>query len=339
MTDLLKLLMSGNTTPEKIKSASNDLSDDVEVKLEGVNAPEFGEESPFDMEEAYQSQKKSSISIPTHDDGLDDVEVEMTSDHVFPIEDEDTSVAAEEILDEDGEPVDWNRKPFESSYFNFGGRTVNALVRAGYTCFDDIRGMSHSELKALRGFGAKCLDEVVDLLIAERQSDWLVKRKKAKPEIAEPKIAEPVVAKPVVAEPVAAEPVVAEPVVAEPVAAEPVAAEPVVAEPVVAEPVAAEPAKLKVLVVGGSAAPMRQGMRVANFEQVYLEAIRMICEQASSPSLASVEYGKGWSALGATIRSNGWPDGVDVLTVSKSYMGRPEVLMELRFLADLVIEA
>ena len=304
MTDLLKLLMSGNTTPEKIKSASNDLSDDVEVKLEGVNAPEFGEESPFDMEEAYQSQKKSSISIPTHDDGLDDVEVEMTSDHVFPIEDEDTSVAAEEILDEDGEPVDWNRKPFESSYFNFGGRTVNALVRAGYTCFDDIRGMSHSELKALRGFGAKCLDEVVDLLIAERQSDWLVKRKKAKPEIAEPKIAEPVVAK-----------------------------------PVVAEPVAAEPAKLKVLVVGGSAAPMRQGMRVANFEQVYLEAIRMICEQASSPSLASVEYGKGWSALGATIRSNGWPDGVDVLTVSKSYMGRPEVLMELRFLADLVIEA
>jgi len=329
MTDLLKLLMSGNTTPEKIKSASNDLSDDVEVKLEGVNAPEFGEESPFDMEEAYQSQKKSSISIPTHDDGLDDVEVEMTSDHVFPIEDEDTSVAAEEILDEDGEPVDWNRKPFESSYFNFGGRTVNALVRAGYTCFDDIRGMSHSELKALRGFGAKCLDEVVDLLIAERQSDWLVKRKKAKPEIAEPKIAEPEIA----------EPKIAEPVVAKPVVAEPVAAEPVVAEPVVAEPVAAEPAKLKVLVVGGSAAPMRQGMRVANFEQVYLEAIRMICEQASSPSLASVEYGKGWSALGATIRSNGWPDGVDVLTVSKSYMGRPEVLMELRFLADLVIEA
>ena len=314
MTDLLKLLMSGNTTPEKIKSASNDLSDDVEVKLEGVNAPEFGEESPFDMEEAYQSQKKSSISIPTHDDGLDDVEVEMTSDHVFPIEDEDTSVAAEEILDEDGEPVDWNRKPFESSYFNFGGRTVNALVRAGYTCFDDIRGMSHSELKALRGFGAKCLDEVVDLLIAERQSDWLVKRKKAKPEIAEPKIAEPEIAEPKIAEPV-------------------------VAKPVVAEPVAAEPAKLKVLVVGGSAAPMRQGMRVANFEQVYLEAIRMICEQASSPSLASVEYGKGWSALGATIRSNGWPDGVDVLTVSKSYMGRPEVLMELRFLADLVIEA
>jgi hypothetical protein len=80
-------------------------------------------------------------------------------------------------------------------------------------------------------------------------------------------------------------------------------------------------------------------LRVASFEQVYREAISMICQQVNSPSLASIEFGKGWGALSATIRNNGWAQGVDVLTVSSSYMSRSEILMELRLLADLVIES
>jgi hypothetical protein len=50
------------------------------------------------------------------------------------------------------------------------------------------------------------------------------------------------------------------------------------------------------------------------------------------------EYGKGWAAVASMVRQNGWPQNVDVLTISKSFLGRPEILMELRLLADVVIE-
>ena len=97
--------------------------------------------------------------------------------------------------------------------------------------------------------------------------------------------------------------------------------------------------RLKILVIGGQSYPMSSDLKVASFEMVYRDAIRMICEGAGAPSLASIEFGKGWGALSATIRNNGWANGVDVLTVSNCYMSRAEILMELRLLADLVIEA
>ena len=95
----------------------------------------------------------------------------------------------------------------------------------------------------------------------------------------------------------------------------------------------------KILVIGGSASLIRPGLNVASFEMVYADAVTLICQQSKVPSISSIDFGKGWGALSTTIRMNGWPSQVDVLTVSKSFMSRPEVLMELRLLADLVLES
>ena len=94
---------------------------------------------------------------------------------------------------------------------------------------------------------------------------------------------------------------------------------------------------LKFLVIG-NATPLSDNAKVASFEQVYAQAIQSICSSSNVPSLGMVEYGKGWSALAATVRQNGWPANVDVLCVSKSFLSRFEILLELRSLADVVIE-
>lgn len=429
---LLEQLMSKtNVGSEKITSAQDALDKPPVVELKGVNAPEFEDSVPFDMEDAYaqQPQDRKGIQIPQHDDGLDDDDADLlTPDHVTntfeeeswgeivdPLTDEivsDAEEAAEEEgtentveitdtveqteestmdtaaervytedveLGEDGEPVLWNLKPFNSQYFNFGGRTVNALTRAELRCFDDIKGMAYSELKALKGFGQGCLDEVVMALDAEKEADWLLKRKKKvksggsllsvlnslpedTSEVAEPESTvnnvPPVIVEPeipaesphegsldqlsedlefVLEEASSHE----EPVIAEPSFDDPAeASTPTdVSEPSEPEVKSEEVRSLKILAIGGSASLTRPGLNVASFEMVYADVISTICQQSSVPSISSIDFGKGWGALSTTIRMNGWPQRVDVLTVSKSFMGRPEILMELRLLADLVLES
>ena len=95
--------------------------------------------------------------------------------------------------------------------------------------------------------------------------------------------------------------------------------------------------RLKLLVIGNATACNTNGV-VATFEAVYADGIRQICEQGNAPALSMIEFGKGWNALAATIRNHGWPQGVDVLCLSKSFASRPDIMMELRLLADVVIE-
>ena len=87
----------------------------------------------------------------------------------------------------------------------------------------------------------------------------------------------------------------------------------------------------------GNAIAITNNARVASFEAVYGEAITGICSEARVPSLSSVAYGKGWGMLATHIRTSGWPPETDVLVVSK-YLSKGEVLMELRLLADVIIE-
>ena len=399
--NLLEQLMNkSQIASEDVASAKTDLGETLVVTLEGVNAPEFEDSVPFDMEDAYASQPTTPISIPVHDDGLDDEEESLTTDHVdfgatsedqededeydcdlteAPTKDsapeavevltqetapeaveetEEMIDAAEHVygenveLGEDGEPILWNLKPFNSRYFNFGGRTVNSLTRAGYRCFDDIKEMAYSELKALKGFGQGCLDEMLDLLEAENQSDWLLKRKKkstaANTEDQEvvntedDSVADHILSIGDIEDYSADQASEEAPEVVDftndpaPVEDNSGSAESEVPTPVESAPQVVSP---KILAIGGSVSLSRPGLQVASFEMVYAEAIRVICQQSSAPSIASIEFGKGWGALATTIRMNGWPQGVDVLTVSKSFMGRSEVVMELRLLADLVLEA
>ena len=377
--DLLSQLMN-DKKPQidtDVNAAKDGLVESPEVILEGVNAPEFTEDSvPFDMEEQFAAQTPSatSITLPSHDDGLDDDDEALTSDHVEPTVEMAIEPAAEPTVETVAEPTvepdAWYEKPFASRYFNFGGRTVNSLTRAGYTCFNDIRGFAYSELKALKGFGQGCLDEVLEYLEAENATDWLLKRKK-KTSTVDESVSEMSVSDVTPAPAPAPVPVPVAEVASEAVAFEatesvsendvppeamnfediesvsesagmdfcPEEADESEDEIETKEASAPSPRSLKILVIGGQSYPMSSDLKVASFEMVYRDAIRMICEGAGAPSLASIEFGKGWGALSATIRNNGWANGVDVLTVSNCYMSRAEILMELRLLADLVIEA
>lgn len=426
MSSLLSSLMKKSAvTKAQVDTAKSNLVEEPKVELVnvaldstdglvGINAPEFGdasmeavkiaetvevsepiedvlmEEATDPMDAAYEmasEQAPKAISIPQHEDGLDDDEEELTSYHAT----ESTEFESESFDDDEDEDIDpptqesvldlknrtpmelddndltWNRKPFSSQYFNFGTRTVNALDRADLKCFDDIKGWAYSELKAIKGFGQGSLDEILELLEAENQNEWLSKRKRkgtSDDEVRNVEVDEeaPKAVIEVVAETVEVIEVVDETAevieVVEPISENPtmhVVFEEVQqaeesdtrtdevpsneeAETVQSQQESVQPTKvLKVLVIG-NASPLSSAVSVVSFEQVYSDAIREICQSASSPSLGMMEYGKGWQALSATIRQNGWPQGVDVLCVSKSFLSRSEILLELRLLADVVVE-
>jgi hypothetical protein len=429
MSSLLSSLMKKSAvTKTQVDTAKSNLVEEPKVELVnvaadktdglvGINAPEFGdasmeaveiaetvevpepiedvlmEEATDPMDTAYEmanEQSSKTISIPQHDDGLDDDEEELTSYHAnestvtfesdsFDAEDDDLDPPTQEsVLDlTDRTPMElddndltWNRKPFSSQYFNFSTRTVNALDREDLKCFDDIKGWAYSELKAIKGFGQGSLDELLELLEAENQSDWLSKRKRKSKSNDEVRNVEVDEEAPKAVVEVADEPTEVVEVVevveetAEVVeVVEPISENPNMrvvyeeeqrveesdscndevpsneeAEGIQSQQESVQPSKaIKVLVIG-NASPLSSTVSVASFEQVYSEAIREICQSASSPSLAMMEYGKGWQALSATIRQNGWPQGVDVLCVSKSFLSRSEILLELRLLADVVVE-
>jgi hypothetical protein len=397
LSDLLK---TSPTTLEDVTKAKSELAVDPFAEFFGVNSPEFPEEVTLEstepvadeMELAFAEQSKTPISIPQHDDGLDDSEIELTSEHTQPMERvekfaeeeeeednevilvskeeptlesneariENTIISKEKAETEDMSEVEidettlpWNKKPFDAQYFNFGGRTVNSLIREGHTCFDDIKGFAYSDLLEIKGFGRNCLSELVEIIELENAHGWFVKRKRKGASVTKPvKVEETtdVVEETVeVASEPTPPPVVEETVeVASESTSRPrpripsrsgrLQSAPV--ETTESEPkqVASEPVKsLKMLVVGNATA-LNGTAQVVPFETIYAEGIRQICEASQSPSLAMIEYGKGWAAVASMVRQNGWPQNVDVLTISKSFLGRPEILMELRLLADVVIE-
>jgi hypothetical protein len=388
LSDLLK---TSPNTPEDVTKAKSELAVDPFAEFFGVNSPEFPEEVALEttepvadeMELAFAEQSKTPISIPQHDDGLDDSEIELTSEHTQPMERvekfaeeeeeednevilvskeeptvesneariENTIISKEKAETEDMSEVEidettlpWNKKPFDAQYFNFGGRTVNSLIREGHTCFDDIKGFAYSDLLEIKGFGRNCLSELVEIIELENAHGWFVKRKRKGASVTKPvKVEETTDVVEETVE-VASEPT-PPPVVEETVevASEPTPIETTESAPVEtteSEPkqVASESVKsLKMLVVGNATA-LNGTAQVVPFETIYAEGIRQICEASQSPSLAMIEYGKGWAAVASMVRQNGWPQNVDVLTISKSFLGRPEILMELRLLADVVIE-
>jgi hypothetical protein len=214
---------------------------------------------------------------------------------------------------------------------------------------------------AIKGFGQKCFDEVIELLDAENQTDWLTVGKSNS--VKEESLVEE--ESPITPEPTAQE------LDAELNAAyeegigfaadfmeESLEIEESVSDsesknsesPTIADVPAdsenaneptprKENASLKVLVIGNGAVAMNSSLRIRSFETVYAEMMSEVCAQAGAASVPSVDFRKGWAALGATIRYVGWPIDVEVITVSKSFLHIPEVVMELRLLADLVVEA
>ena len=96
-------------------------------------------------------------------------------------------------------------------------------------------------------------------------------------------------------------------------------------------------ARLKILVIGSSVTAHREGLVTQTLEKAYAHHIEGILKQVKVPSLGMVDYGKGWAMLGAAIRDQGWPEGIDVLHVNDCYRGKAELMMELHPIADLVV--
>ena len=417
LTLLEQLMAKSETTIKQVEDAQAELKNEEPLtEFIGVNAPENTQdlapelveqiedvastpliEQVEEMEVAFEQQETKGISIPMHDDGLEDEPPRLTSSHTKKpasasditssavkdfvqgiqkdeeVEDtptapfkeeswgeieeptldseeyeesEEMSALSNEEVNEQVESDIWNEKPFSSRYFNFGGRTVNSLTRAGYTCFNDIEGMAYKELLDLKGFGRNCLKELLEILDIEDVQGWLTKRKK-KVKVTEP-VQEVVQESVIEVQEVVQESVIDQELVDMVHVVEEIEVTPQQTEEVVVEDTPEESnevqedntlsvSTLKFLVIG-NATPLNNNAKVASFEQVYAQAIQGICSSANVPSLGMVEYGKGWSALAATVRQNGWPANVDVLCVSKSFLSRFEILLELRSLADVVIE-
>ena len=331
-----------------------------------------------EMERAYeQSVTELAYEKPFGEDGnksvfvsttKEDGSVEMTT---RPFEEPYTSYEIE--VDEDEKDHQFGNLKFQTlcdTSRELTRRTTKALHQAGYYQMSDIKGLAHRDLLALKGFGRKGLTELHEVLGKYWDGEaWILKRKskvstepvkKADAPESEantqnpPQVAaqifpnyfesEPVVEEAVTPEPVVEEAVTPEPVVEEAVTPEPVVEEAVTPEPVVSQPSpysmetsATSPTSVKVLVIGGFTVA-KSHLTITGFEEVYGPHIVEICNSAKVPSISMIDYAKGWSYLASTIRDSGWPKGVDVLCISKSFLSRPEVLLELRLQADIVIE-
>ena len=88
MSLLASLLNQSNVTKTEVEDTKAKLTENVNVELEGVNAPEFDKEEVVlfedeiastvdDLEKAFTQQKSKGITLPKHDDGLDDDEDEL----------------------------------------------------------------------------------------------------------------------------------------------------------------------------------------------------------------------------------------------------------------------
>jgi hypothetical protein len=358
---LLQSLLAKNASanPENVESAKAELTTEPVTELVGINPPEFDlpenkEEDVDVLEMAFEAQPQKSFRL--NEDGLDDDEEELTPDHVstpVPVEEFvfESDLETDDVIEElKEEPLSiqeqWKVLSFDHTFFGFGGRTVNSLQRANLNTFMDIEGMAYSELLAIKGFGRNCLNEIVDFLNEQNEESWLKKRvnsNESEPvqepiqEPATPMIQEEcddLVARELPQQTLEVPTVVAQ----ESVNVEQVEPE-VITESEPKEKAAQANSNLKILILGGNCDVLKPGLNVRSFEAQYSELISRICTAQKVPTLSLVEYGKGWGLLAAGIRDMGWDNSIDVLTVSKSFLGKPELVMELRLLADLVIEA
>lgn len=417
MSSLFDLLTNNSKSEKEVSTAKEKVHSEPVVELKGVNAPEFEvadeivevaqevEEIIDLQEEQFEKQVQESqkaISIPVHDDGLDD---DDDFEQSLSGEDEDDLWGEEELP--------FYLQTFEDLSFNT--RTVNALKNAGYHTFNDIKGLAYSELLDLKGFGRNSLEEIKEYFIEELPNEdidkWLLKRKPRQKKVVEDAIevvhndtntdvpdateSEEVIVddateseEEVVEDATESEEVVLDAQIddlnalylkerenvkeltgkylnlknqldtlleenAKLIKAKEEADKYVLLGNNANQSLQEEIEKLKseqtysheqvnvleskVLVIGGSTVA-HPNLKVGSFETIYAHMIAEIVSQAQVPSLAMIDYAKGWSLLGAGIRQAGWPEEYDVICVSKSYLSRPEMILELRLMADIVIE-
>ena len=97
------------------------------------------------------------------------------------------------------------------------------------------------------------------------------------------------------------------------------------------------PKQAKVLYVG--CVPMKGSSSFpVSATEALAPMIQELCESFNVPHLAVVDYGKGWSALAATLADRGWPTNVSAIyldPISKEY---EHVASVLSAQADVVIK-
>jgi len=360
-TDLLSLFAAPNTpSAETVDNAKSALSEEPLVELVGVNSPEFEfepkyeaqtfvqqvaeqlseeiAELPSTLEKSFDVQhgERTVIDLTEHDDGLGDEEAPLTAAHTAEVasitlnydEEEETEASSED------EGVAWYHLPLDMDELGLKTRTINTLRNAGYGNFNTLKGLHISELKEIKGMGQGCLDDIFRVLEKFGAKDWIDASRRTRDESVNAELSllsdqtKDVGAK----EASAVVEVVVANTEAEVVRVE--EAKPQEATPSVAPKSSVD---LKILVLGNASSSSGKG-RILSFEAVYGRQISAICTQNNVPSIALIEYSKGWSILAANIRQLGWPQGVDVLCVSKSFAMRSEIVLELRLLADVVVE-
>lgn len=335
-----KLPESSQQTQQTVKKLSEQLSDvNVDVVLTGVNAPEFDAEISIDaiddvddpMDFAFeQKPSTAAIRLPDHDDDLEDDEIELTPDHFQDgiLDDQEETVDMKKTVVYDHLP--WQEKPWNARFFNFGGRTRNSLTRAGLHNFNQIRGMSKDELLGLKGFGKGCLDEILEVLVEVGRPDWI---SEYTPSTEASKNIEALPPAPIDAVEDTDQPAPID-VVEDTDPPAPIGPENPTQDATPPAPIEPMTKNLKIVAVGN--VQNITGLRVASFESVYGDILGQIAQQAQRPTVALVDFGKGWGLLGAAIRDKGWPEGVDVIQVSPHTI-RQEFMLELSLLADIVI--
>jgi hypothetical protein len=363
-TDLLSLFEAAPSTPSKevIETAKSELTEQPIVELKGVNSPEFEFEpnvvqqtfveqiaeqiaetvveipSEIEMSFDFQHGEKNVIEIQATEDGLGDDELPLTEAHTIELDYSDL-VEDEGVQEEQAETFAWYELPLDMEELGLKTRTVNILRNAGIASFSMLKGMHISELKEMKGMGAGSLEDIYNTLEKFGAKDWIDKtRGSTRDSSTSGEMYAEVKAETTVEVNTQRVEAVAEVVEAVGVRTEESASEPIKseAEKPTSSPAVSEGA-LKILVLGNASSSSGKG-RIVSFEIVYGRQIANICTQNNVPSISLIEYSKGWSTLAANIRQLGWPQGVDVLCISKSFAMRSEVILELRLLADVVVE-
>lgn len=367
-TDLLSLFEAAPSTPSQdtIESAKSALTEAPVVELKGVNSPEFEFEPnvaqqtfveqiaeqiaetvveiPSEIEKLFDAQngERTVLDLQSNDDGLGDDELPLTSSHTIELDycdvQDDEACASEDMMGE--VEAHWSQLPLDM--VGLKTRSINTLRNSGYANLSMLKGMHISELKEMKGMGAGSLEDILNTLEKFGASDWIDRSRSSSRDgsLNGEMYAEPTKAKTAQAEVVNEASTPTESVVAptdiqstEKAPEVPVKA----SEESSTKPAVAPIERLRILVLGNASSTSDKG-RIASFEAVYGRQISNICTQNNVPSIALIDYSKGWSTLAANIRQLGWPQGVDVLCVSKSFAMRSEIVLELRLLADIVVE-
>lgn len=315
-------------------------------------------EIPSELEKSFDHQngEKNVIELSLQDDGLGDDELPLTQDHVevteLQLNYDEVEEDALESTNTTSDLPEWSTLPIDFEELGLKTRTVNTLRNSGIAHLSMLKGMHISEIKGLKGMGASSLDDILTYFEAKGVSDWIDTSRKSRDESLSGDMYATSTSKTASAVEVAREE--ATPKTVEEVGVQSATeTTEVISTPTEEAPtstavtpntkedpkpqIQAPSASLKLLVLGNASSSSGNG-RIVSFEAVYGRQIANICAQNNVPSISLIEYSKGWSTLAANIRQLGWPQGVDVMCVSKSFAIRSEIMLELRLLADVVVE-